>query len=293
LHHYPGLSALLGAELWVKHENHLPVGAFKVRGGVNLGLQLGESERAAGLYTASTGNHGQSISFGGRVAGVSVTVAVPEGANPEKMAAMRGLGAEVIEHGSDFDEAREWIAGVCREKGGRFIGPTEPELVAGYGTYALEIFEDLPDVDVIVVPVGAGGGATGCCLVAKTLAPQVRVIATQAERAPAAYRSWKAGEPVEAGTQTRAEGLATRVPFDNTQRVLREHLDDFVLVTEEGMEEAVRLLLEHTHNLAEEAGAASLAAAFDQRDQLKGKRIVVVQSGGNLSQARLREILGR
>lgn len=291
LHHYPGLSALLGAQVWVKHENHLPVGAFKVRGGVNLGLQLGES--VAGLYTASTGNHGQSISFAGRVAHVPVTVAVPKGANPEKMAAMRGLGAEVIEYGSDFDEAREWIAGVARDKGGRFIGPTEPELLAGYGTYALEIFEDLPDVEAIVVPVGAGGGATGCCLVAKTLAPQVRVIATQAEKAPAAYLSWKAGEPVEARMQTRAEGLATRIPFDNTQRVLREHLDDFVLVSEEAMEEAVRLLLEHSHNLAEEAGAASLAAALDQRDQLEGKKIVVVQSGGNLSQARLREILAR
>jgi threonine dehydratase len=137
LHHYPGLSALLGAEVWVKHENHLPVGAFKVRGGVNLGLQLGEEERARGLYTASTGNHGQSIAFGGQVAGVPVTVAVPEGANPEKMAAMRQLGAEVIEHGPDFDAAREWIADVAREKGGRFIGPTEPELLAGYGTYAL------------------------------------------------------------------------------------------------------------------------------------------------------------
>ena len=132
-----------------------------------------------------------------------------------------------------------------------------------------------------------------CCLVAKTLVPQVRVIATQAEKAPAAYLSWKAGQAVEAGMQTRAEGLATRVPFDNTQRVLREHLDDFVLVSEQAMQEAVRMLLEHTHNLAEEAGAASLAAAFDQRDQLKGKKVVVVQSGGNLSQARLREILAR
>jgi len=293
LHPYPGLSEELGAQVWVKHENHLPVGAFKVRGGVNLGLQLGEEERVRGLYTASTGNHGQSIAYGGRVAGVAVTVAVPEGANPEKMAAMRHLGAEVIEHGSDFDEAREWIHGVAREKDGRFIGPTEPELLAGYGTYALEIFEDLPDVDVIVVPVGAGGGSSGCCVVAKTLSPEVQVIATQAQQAPAAYESWRAGRPVQAATQTRAEGLATRVPFENTQSILREHLDDFVLVSEEAMEDAVRLLLEHTHNLAEEAGAASLAAALGMRDQLRGKQVVLVQSGGNLSQARLAEILAR
>jgi len=222
-----------------------------------------------------------------------VTVAVPEGANPEKMAAMRGLGAEVVANGSDFDEAREWIVGVAREKGGRFIGPTEPELLAGYGTYALEIFEDLPDVDVIIVPVGAGGGASCCCVVAKTLSPRTQVIAVQAERAPAAWLSWKEGRHAEAEMQTRAEGLATRVPFENTQAILREHLDDFVLVSEEAMEEAVRLLLEHTHNLAEEAGASSLAAAQGLGERLAGKKVVLVLSGGNLSRARLEEILSR
>lgn len=291
LHPSPGLSALLGAELWVKHENHLPVGAFKVRGGVNLAGQLEEDERAAGLYTASTGNHGQSIAFGGRAVGAAVTVAVPEGANPEKVAAMRGLGAEVIEHGRDFDEAREWIQAVARDKGGRFVGPTDAELIAGVGTYALEIFEDLPDPDVLLVPVGAGSGAAGCCLVAKTLSPGSEVIGVQAERAPTAWLSWKEGRPVEAPMGTRAEGLATRVPFENTQRILREQLDDFVLVSEEAMEEAVRLLLEHTHNLAEEAGAAALAAALKLRERLAGRRVVLVLSGGNLSRARLAEIL--
>jgi threonine dehydratase len=291
LHPYAGLSALLGARVWVKHENHLPVGAFKVRGGVNLAAQLDDDDRARGLYTASTGNHGQSIAYGGRAAGAAVTVAVPEGANPEKVAAMRRLGARVVENGRDFDEAREWIAGVAREKGGRFIGPTEPELVAGVGTYALEIFEDLPDADVLIVPVGAGSGAAGCCLVASTLSPGTEVIAVQAERAPAAWLSWKERRPVDAEMHTRAEGVATRVAFDNTQRILREHLADFVLVSEEAMEEGVRLLLEHTHNLAEEAGAASLAAALELRERLKGRKVVLVLSGGNLSRERLKEIL--
>ena len=293
LHPYPGLSELTGAEVWVKHENHQPVGAFKVRGGVHLAESLSAAERRAGLYTASTGNHGQSIAYGGRVTGTAVTVAVPVGANPDKVASMRRLGADVIEHGADFDEAREWIAGVSAERGGRFIGPTEPELVAAYGTYALEIFEDLPDVDVILVPVGAGGGASGCSLVAAERGGHAQVIAVGAEQAPTQYLSWRAGEPREGPMNTRAEGVATRVPFENTQAILREHLADFVLVGERAMEEAVLLMLEHTHNLAEEAAAAPLAAALALGPRIAGKKVVLVLSGGNLTVDRLGELLAR
>ena len=160
---YPGLSELVGAEVYIKHENHHVVGAFKVRGGVNLAAHLTDDERRTGLFTASTGNHGQSIAFAGKVTGTPVRVAVPEGANPSKVAAMRRLGAEVIAHGSDFDEAREWMRGEAEAAGARFIGPTEPELIAGVGTYTLEILEDLPDVEVIIVPVGAGSGAASVC----------------------------------------------------------------------------------------------------------------------------------
>jgi threonine dehydratase len=197
----------------------------------------------------------------------------------------------VLFHGRDFDEAREWIAALARERGGRFVGPTDPELVAGVGTYALEIFEDLPDPDALLVPVGAGSGAAGCCLVAAELRPETRVIAVQAERAPAAQRSWREGSLVPGPMQTRAEGLATRVAFENTHRILREHLADFVLVSDEAMEDAIRLLLEHTHNLAEEAGAAALAAGLALREDLRGSKLVLVLSGGNLSRQRLREIL--
>ena len=294
LHHYPGLSEIVGGQVFVKHENHHAVGAFKVRGGVNLASSLSRDERARGLFTASTGNHGLSISFGGRVTGTEVTVAVPEGANPEKVAAIRALGAHLIFHGRDFDEAREWIAGEAERKGARFIGPTDPELVAGVGTYTLEILEDLPGVDVIFVPVGSGSAASAVCLVAKTLNPNIKVIAVQAEAAPAAFLSWRDGKPVQAEMKTCAEGLATRVSFENAQSLLRDStqgLDDFVLVSDEAMDDAIRLMLQHTHNLAEHAGAAALAGALTKREELAGKRVALVQSGGNLASRDLARIV--
>lgn len=291
LYHYRGLSDLVGTEIWVKHENHLPVGAFKVRGGLNLAAHLSPEERRAGLFTASTGNHGQSIAFAARVHGLKATIAVPEGANPGKVAAMQNLGAEVVVHGKDFDTAREWIMAEAEARGGRFVGPTEERLIEGVGTYALEILEDLPDVQTIIVPVGAGSGACGVCIVAKTINPRIEVIAVQSAQAPAMQLSWKSGQLVTAKMNTFAEGVATRVPFENTQRIMRRYLDDFVLVDDRDIKSAIRLLLEHTHNLAEGAGAASLAAALQLRERLAGKKTVLVLSGGNLSLARLKEVL--
>ena len=291
---YAGLSERIGAKVYVKHENHHAVGAFKVRGGVNLAAHLTDAERKAGLYTASTGNHGQSISFAGQVTGTPVRVAVPEGANPIKVAAMRRLGADVVTHGKDFDDAREWMHTQAEAAGARCIGPTEPELIAGVGTYTFEIMEDLPETDVIIVPVGAGSGASSACLVAKTIKPSVEIIAVQAENAPAIYRSWKEGRLVPAQMETGAEGLATRMAYENTLRIMRHPqlgLDDFLLVSDEAMEEGVRLLLTHTHNVAELAGAASLAAALQIRDRLKDKNVVVVLSGGNIAMEKLRGIL--
>ncbi len=296
LNPYPGLSSLVGADVWVKHENHHAVGAFKVRGGVNLAANLSDAERAKGLYTASTGNHGQSIAYAGKITGARVVVGVPEVANPDKVAAMRALGAEVIERGRDFDEARGWIADRAKEDGARFVAPTEPELIAGVGVYALEIFEDLPEVDAIIVPIGSGSGATAVSLVARSANPKVRVIGVQAEKAPAAYLYWKHGEAVEARMETRAEGVATRVPFENTQEILRDArtgLDDFVLVSDEAMEKAIVWMLRHTHNVAEHAGAAPLAAALAIRDQLAGQTVVLVQSGGNITAGALGAILER
>jgi threonine dehydratase len=292
LFYYSGLSELVGAEVWVKHENHQPVGAFKVRGGLNLAANLTPAERQAGLFTASTGNHGQSIAYAAQVHGLKATIAVPEGANPGKVAAMRGLGAEVVSHGTDFDAAREWIMAEAEAQHGRFVGPTEELLIGGVGTYALEIVEDLPDVETIIVPVGAGSGACGVSLVAKTVNPKIEVIAAQSAQAPAMQLSWKSGQLVTAEMNTFAEGVATRVPFENTQRIMRRYLDDFVLVADEDIKAAIVLLLEHTHNLAEGAGAVSLAAALQIKDKLAGKKVALVLSGGNLSLENLRDILG-
>ena len=293
LYGYSGLSELLGTKVWVKHENHQPIGAFKVRGGLNLVAHLNSEERSSGLFTASTGNHGQSIAFAARAHGVHATIAVPQGANPGKVAAMRGLGAEVVFHGPDFDSAREWIMGIARAQGGRFVGPTEELLIHGVGTYALEIVEALPEVDVIIVPVGAGSGACATAIVAKAINPAIQVIGVQSAQAPAMQLSWASDRTVCAEMNTVAEGLATRVPFENTQRIMRKYLDDFVLVEDDAIDAAVLLLLEHTHNLAEGAGAASLAAALKLKPRLAGKNLVLVMSGGNLSVEQLRRVLAR
>jgi len=291
LYHYATLSELIGAQIWIKHENHQPIGAFKVRGGLVLAAHLTDSERKGGLFTASTGNHGQSIAFAARAYGIKATIAVPEGANPGKVAAMRGLGAEVIFHGSDFDTAREWIMRVAEEEHGRFVSPIEDYLIHGVGTYALEILEDLPDVDTIIVPVGAGSGACGVSIVAKSINPNIEIIGVQSAQAPAMQLSWKSGGMISAEMNTFAEGVATRIPFARTQHIMRQYLDDFVLVDDEAIKEAIRLHLEHTRNLAEGAGAASLAAALQLKEQLAGKKVALVLSGGNLATEKLRTIL--
>jgi threonine dehydratase len=288
LYRYGGLDELLGAEVWVKHENHQPVGSFKVRGGVNLVSQLGEDERSAGLVGASTGNHGQSLAYAGRLFGIDVRICVPENANPVKLAAMRSLGAEVIEQGADFDTAREHAERLAAEQGYRYVhSGNEPLLIAGVGTGTLEVLEERPDLEVLVVPIGGGSGAAGACIVARSVRPELEVIGVQSEAAPAAFRSWQARAPVEDAMATHAEGLATRVPFEFPQRILQEDLSDFVLVSEDAIREATRLMIEHTRNLVEPAGAAPLAAALKLRDRLRGKRIALVASGGNISPAQL------
>ena len=291
LHHYATLSALIGADVYIKHENHQPVGAFKVRGGLNMAAHLTSEQKKGGLYTASTGNHGQSIAFAARAYGIQATIAVPEGANPGKVAAMRGLGAEVIFHGDDFDTAREWIMGIAEQKGGLFVGPTDELLIHGVGTYALEILEELPDVETIIVPVGAGSGVCGTSIVAKSINPKIEVIGAQSAQAPAMKLSWESGNLISGEMKTFAEGVATRVPFENTQRIMRKYLDDFVLVNDEDIKKAVVMLLEHTHNLAEGAGAIPLAAALQMKDRLAGKKVALVMSGGNLSVEKLNSIL--
>ena len=291
-HRYPSLDRELGLEVWVKHENHQPVGAFKVRGGVNLIARLPAEQRAAGVIAASTGNHGQSVAFAARLFGVRAIVAVPEGANPTKVQAMRDLGAEVVFRGKNYDDARLWVEEEAARRGYRYIhSGNEPDLIAGVGTLTLEMLEAQPELDVLFVPVGGGSGAAGAAIVAKALRPGMHVIGVQAEGAPSAYLSWKQGRPVEAPARTFAEGLATGTPFELPQRILRALLDDFVLVSDADIKAAVRLYLERTRNLAEGAGAAALAAARAHADELRGRRVGVVLSGGNLSPEQLREVL--
>jgi threonine dehydratase len=292
LFRYPALDDLIGTQVHVKHENHQPVGAFKVRGGVNLVAQLSDHERERGLIGASTGNHGQSLAFAARRFGVTARICVPERANPVKLASMKGLGAELIVGGADFDEARENAERLAAEHGYRYVhSGDEPHLIAGVATETLEILEEQPDVDVVIVPVGGGSGAAGACIAAKAINPAIAVIAVQAAAAPAAYRTWKEGRPVEDECRTSAEGLATRTPFALPQQILREHLDDFVLVSEEQIRAAQRTMIEATRNLVEAAGAAPLAAALEARGQLQGRRVALVASGGNVSPAQLLEIL--
>ena len=292
LHRYLSLDKLLGAEVYVKHENHQRLGAFKMRGGFNLISQLGEEDKRRGVITASTGNHGQSIAYAASVFGVKAVIVVPEGANPDKVESIRNLGAEIVFYGKDFDESREYVERASREEGYRYIhSANEPSLIAGVGTYALEIMEDLPDVEVIIAPIGGGSGACGVCIAAKGTNPDVRVIGVQAADAPAAYLSWRDGSIVESDMNTVAEGLATRTGFELTQEILRDMLDDFVLVSEREMNEAIVSHLQHTHNLTEHAGAASLAAAVKVRERLAGKKVALVVSGGNVTVAGLRAAL--
>jgi threonine dehydratase len=294
LHRYPALDDLLGADVFVKHENHQPVGAFKVRGGVNLVSQLSADERERGVVAASTGNHGQSIAYAARLFGVRATICVPEAANPVKVASMRGLGAELVFHGRDFDDAREHCERLAAEHGYRYVhSGNEPLLIAGVATETLEILEEEPGVDAILVPIGGGSGAAGACIVAHAVDPALRVIGVQSDAAPAAYRSWRERRLVEDRMETFAEGLATRTAFELPQRILWEHLDDFVLVPDEEIRAAQALMIEATRNLVEAAGAAPLAAALRLRGELGGKRVALVLSGGNASREQLLDVLYR
>lgn len=293
LYEWPGLSELLGFRFLLKHENYHPVGAFKVRGGVNLVSQLTPEERAAGIMGCSTGNHGQSLAFAARRFGVQCTIVVPEGNNPAKNRAIRQLGAMLVEHGRDFDAARDYMDQLQRERGGRYVhSANEPQLIAGVGTMAVEIFDALPEPDAILVPIGLGSSVCGNCLVAKACRPRTKVIGVQATGAAAVARTWQTGTWQTTPTaDTWAEGMATRVPAEMTLDIMRELMDDAILVDDDELRRAVYWILDHAHNLAEGAGAAALAAAYRERHRFAGQTVVGILSGGNLDLARLPGIL--
>jgi threonine dehydratase len=289
------LSERLGCDVHIKCESFQPVGAFKVRGGVNLAANLPEEERRAGLVGSSTGNHGQSLAFAGRLFGIRVVIYVPaERTNPLKVRVMEGLGAEVRRHGRDFDAAREACEAAAVEEGLRYVhSANEPLHVAGVGTVALEILEDLPDADVMIVPVGGGSGIAGDGVVTRSLRPELELIGVQSEEAPGAWTAWKEGHlNPHPRMESEHEGLATRVPFQLPMEIMRETLSDFVLVPDREIDQAIRILAEDARLVAEGAGASPLAAALRLGEPLRGRKVVMVLSGGNLPLDRMARILG-
>lgn len=290
---YPALDATTGATVLVKHENVQPTGAFKVRGGLNLLAGLSADERRAGIVGYSTGNHAQSLAYAARHHGVPCAIVMPVDPNPCKAAAVRALGAELVEAGADMGEAAERAGRIAEERGARLVSAAdEPALVAGVATAYLEIFEQAWDLDAVVVPVGGGSGAAAACLVAEALAPRCQVIAVQSAASPAAHDSWRAGRLLTRPDATRAEGLATGRGFALTQGLLGPRLADFLLVDDEVIGEAQWVLMRDAHTLAEGAGAAGVAALLAHRERFAGRRVAVVCTGANASERELRGRVG-
>lgn len=288
------LSSELNADVYLKREDTLPTGAFKVRGGVNLAAALSEEFQNTGLIAASTGNHGQSVAYAGRTVDVPVIIGVPEGANPSKIEAMRRLGARVEEQGQDFDAAREWVEEQATREGYRYVhSANEPTLIAGVGTAGLEVLEDLPSVDVVFTPVGGGSNAAGYSLTVGNLG-DADVIGVQSSGADAVYQAW-ANDHLDPASEmdTFVEGLATRVPFALTTRMLRERLSEFVRVSDSAIREAMRNLLEHEHIATEGAGATGVAGMFACRDEIEGRTVVAPITGGNIGMEQLQALINK
>ena len=297
LRSYAPLDAAVGGgiRVLVKHENHCPTGAFKARNGMAVMTSLTAEERRRGVTAATRGNHGAGLAWAGQIVGVSVTVCVPVGNNPEKNEAMRGFGAELVEEGRDYDDAVEVADRLVEQRGLRLVHSTnEPQVLAGAATISLELLEQAPELDAIVIAVGGGSQAVGALTVARERRPGLRVYGVQAAGAPAIHDSWHAGRIVEgASASTFADGIATRKPPALTFPALKEGLAGFVRVDEGQIAAALRLLLRTTHNLAEGAGAAGLAGLFALREGLAGKTVAVIISGGNIDQDTLRRVLNR
>jgi threonine dehydratase len=288
-----GLALALGCRAVIKCENLSPTGAFKVRGGVNLVAALDPDVRARGVVAASTGNHGQSVAYAARLFGCKATIFMPDAANPLKAAATVAMGAEVIKTGRDFDQARLAAEEFAARHLARYIhSANEPLLVAGVGTASLELLEAAPDLDVLVVPVGGGSGILGAGIVARAVNPAIRVVGVQAEGAPAVYRSWRAGQRIVTdGVNTFAEGLATREPFAMPLALFPRLVDEMVLVDDDEIAAAIRLLLSTARQVVEGAGAAAVAAAMKERDRLAGKNVGLILSGGNITIDQLSRII--
>ncbi|HEY0871774.1 MAG TPA: threonine dehydratase, partial [Acidothermaceae bacterium] len=280
---WPLLGAAVGAQVWVKHENHTPTGAFKVRGGLVYADRLrSRRPHVAGIVSATRGNHGQSLAFAGRARDVPVTIVVPFGNSPDKNAAMRGFGAEVIEHGHDYQAAREYSVALGAERGLETVPPFHDDLVLGVATYARELFAAAP-FDAVYVGVGMGTGISGLIRVRDLLGLPTEIIGVVSELAPATALSFTAGSVVTTETaNTFVDGVACRVPEAAAISAIVAGAARVIQVSEDASADAVRLLLSTTHNIAEPAGAIALAGLLSERELMQGRRVAVIQSGGNI-----------
>jgi threonine dehydratase len=290
---WPLLAERAGCDLWVKHENHTPTGAFKVRGGVTYMRELLRCKpHVAGVIAATRGNHGQSIAFAARRAGLRATVVVPHGNSPEKNAAMRGFGAELVEHGQDFQEALEHTLALAAARGLHLVRPFEESLVRGVASYPLELFGAVPDLDAIYVPIGMGSGICAVIAARDALGVGTQVIGVVSAALPAYQLSFQRGEPVATPpADTIADGLACRVPSPEAVAIICAGATRVVAVTDDQIRAAMRHYFTDTHNVVEGAGAAPLAALLAERAAMRGKRVAVVASGGNVDAAVYRDVL--
>ncbi|MFH0296810.1 threonine dehydratase [Bradyrhizobium sp. 31Argb] len=294
VHAWPLLAERLGADVLVKHENHTPTGAFKVRGGlVYLDRLKREQPDTPGIISATRGNHGQSLAFAARRHGVPATIYVPHGNSVEKNRAMRAFGAELVEHGQDFQAAREEAFRRAESAGLHMVPSFHPDLVLGVATYALELFKAAPDLDLLYVPIGQGSGICGCIRVRDLLGLKTEIVGVQSTEAPSYALSFAAGTVVTTETaNTRADGMATRIPDADALAMIRKGASRIVQVTDDEVGAAIRCYWTDTHNLAEGAGAAALAAALQERDGIQGKRVGLVLSGGNIDFDLFRQWVG-
>ncbi len=290
---WPLLCERTGAELWVKHENHTPIGAFKVRGGIVYMDDLKRGNGAAkGVLTATRGNHGQSVAFAASRARIRAVIVVPHGNSVEKNRAMRALGAELIEHGHDFQAAYEYAQARAADDGLHLLRSFHPLLLRGVGTYALELFAAVPDLDTVYVPIGLGSGICGVIAARDGLGLTTKVVGVVSENAPAYALSFAAGRPVSTNSaETMADGMACRVPVADAVAAINRGAERIVAVAEGEIEAAIRHYYTDTHNLAEGAGAAPLAALLKERERMAGKRVAIILSGGNIDTALYRQVL--
>jgi threonine dehydratase len=290
---WPLLCERLGTEVWVKHENHTPVGAFKIRGGLVYFAHLAQSGQIPkGVIAATRGNHGQSVAYAAQRYGIPATIVVPHGNSVEKNAAMRALGVELIEHGDDFQAAREFSQALAREKSLHLVPSFNPLLIAGVATYSLELLRAVKDIDVVYVPIGLGSGICGMLAARDALGLKTRVVGVVSAHASAYAQSFSAKRPVESPVTTRlSDGMACRVPEPAALEIILEGVERIVQVTDDEVSAAMRMMFECTHNVCEGAGAAALAAATQEKSRIAGSKVAVVASGGNVDQDVFADVL--